>query len=105
MTGLSGFFSRLLGGGKARGGGKADAERAAEEYNGYTIRPVPFEDGGQWITSAVIEKPFPGGAKTHTLIRADMYPGRDAAVAASLFKARQIIDMMGDDVFALDGDG
>lgn len=103
MTGLSGFFSRLLGGG-ARGGGKADAERAAEEYNGYTIRPVPFEDGGQWITSAVIEKPFPDGAKSHTFIRADMYPGRDAAVAASLFKARQIIDMLGDDVFAPDGD-
>ena len=102
MTGLSGFFSRLLGGGARRGGGKADA--AAEEYNGYTIRPVPFEDGGQWITSAVIEKPFPDGAKSHTFIRADMYPGRDAAVAASLFKARQIIDMKGDDVFAPDGD-
>ncbi len=33
-----------------------------------------------------------------------MYPGREAAAAASVFKAKQIIDMMGDDVFALEGD-
>ena len=101
--GLSKFLSRILGGSTAGARG-ADAEPTAEAYNGYTIRPVPFQDGGQWITSAVIEKRFDDVLKEHRFIRADMYPGREAATAASVFKAKQIIDMMGDDVFALEGD-
>ncbi len=105
--GLSKFLSRILGGaalGGRRGAGGTVTEQVAEAYNGYTIRPAPFQDGGQWITSAVIEKRFADGLKEHRFIRADMYPGREAATAASVFKAKQIIDMMGDDVFALDGD-
>ncbi len=101
--GLGKFLSRILGG-SPQGGRGADAEPAAEAYNGYTIRPAPVQDGGQWITSAVIEKRFDDGVKEHRFIRADMYPGREAATAASVFKAKQIIDMMGDDVFALEGD-
>lgn len=101
--GLSKFLSRILGGAASRGGGDTADEQAEEEYNGYTIRPAPFQDGGQWITSGVIEKRFDDGVKQHRFIRADMYPGRESAAAASLFKARQIIDMMGDDVFAQEG--
>ena len=52
----------------------------------------------------MIEKRFDDVLKEHRFIRADMYPGREAATAASVFKAKQIIDMMGDDVFALEGD-
>ncbi len=73
-------------------------------FDGYTIRPAPFQDRGQWITSGVIEKRFADEVKQHRFIRADMYPGREAAAAASVFKAKQIIDMMGDDVFALKSD-
>ena len=102
--GLSKFLSRILGGSSASGNGGAAAEPAMEEYNGYTIRPTPFQDGAHWITSAVIEKRIDDELKQHRFIRADMYPGREAAESASLFKARQIIDMMGDDVFALEGD-
>ena len=102
--GLSKFLSRIFGGSSASGDAGAAAEPAAEDYNGYTIRPVPFQDGAHWITSAVIEKRIAEEVKQHRFIRADMYPGRDAAAAASLFKARQIIDMMGDDVFAMEGD-
>jgi hypothetical protein len=103
--GLSKFMAKLLGGAPKGGGGdQGDPEPAAEEYVGYTIRPVPFQDGGQWITSAVIEKRFADGVKEHRFIRADMYPGREAAASASLFKARQIIDMMGDDIFLTEGD-
>ncbi len=101
--GLSKFLSSIFGGATPRGGEPA-AEPAAEEYNGYTIRPAPFQDGAHWITSAVIEKRIDDEVKPHRFIRADMYPGREAAAAASLFKARQIIDMMGDDVFVLEGD-
>ena len=101
--GLSRFLSRIFGG-PASGAGDSAGDQTVEEYNGYTIRPAPFQDGGQWITSAVIEKRFADEVKQHRFIRADMYPGREAAAAASVFKAKQIIDMMGDDVFALEGD-
>ncbi len=105
--GLSKFLSRILGGpapsGRDAAGGTAAAP-AAEEYNGYTIRPEPFQDRGQWITSGVIEKRFADDVKQHRFIRADMYPGQEAATDASVFKAKQMIDMMGDDVFALKSD-
>ena len=73
-------------------------------FDGYTIRPEPFQDRGQWITSGVIEKRFADDVKQHRFIRADMYPGQEAATDASVFKAKQMIDMMGDDVFALKSD-
>ena len=105
--GLSKFLSRILGGPASSARADADgtaAEPVAEEYNGYTIRPAPFQDRGQWITSGVIEKRFADEVKQHHFIRADMYPGREAAADASVFKAKQMIDMMGDDVFALKSD-
>ncbi len=103
--GLSKFLSKIFGGSPASGdGGGTAAEPEMEEYNGYTIRPAPFQDGAHWITSAVIEKRIAEQVKQHRFVRADMFPGREAAAAASLFKARQIIDMMGDDVFALESD-
>lgn len=104
--GLSDFLSRILGGpapsGRDAAGGPA--EPVAEDYNGYTIRPEPFQDRGQWITSGVIEKRFDEAVKQHRFIRADMYPGQEAASDASVFKAKQMIDMMGDGVFALKSD-
>ena len=106
--GLSKLLSRILGGPASsanKGAGGTAAAPAAEDYNGYTIRPAPFQDRGQWITSGVIEKRFGDEVKQHLFIRADMYPGQEAAADASVFKAKQMIDMMGDDVFALDSDG
>ena len=103
--GLSKFLSRILGGTVSGGGaGGKLAETAEQEYNGYTIRPAPFEDHGQWITSGVIEKRVDDEVKQHHFIRADMYPGRESAAEASVFKAKQMIDMMGDGVFAVEGD-
>ena len=104
-SGLSNFFSKILGGlgSRAReGAGGTSAAPLAEDYNGYSIRPAPFQDRGQWITSGVIEKQFGDEVKRHRFIRADMYPSQEVATDASVFKAKQIIDMMGDDVFALE---
>ncbi len=105
--GILKYLSRILGGpaSGARDAGDSAGEQTVEEYNGYTIRPAPFQDGGQWITSGVIEKRFDDEVKQHRFIRADMYPARDSAISASVFKAKQIIDMMGDDVFKLESDG
>ena len=101
--GFSKFLSKFLGG-PGVGAASSDAEPVEELYNGYTIRPKPFQNGGQWITSGVIEKQFDDEVKQHSFIRADMYPAREAAAEASVFKAKQMIDMMGDGVFALEGD-
>ena len=103
--GFSKFLSKLVGGSGSDGGAKgSDAELAEEHYNGYVIRPKPFQNGGQWITSGVIEKSIGDETKQHSFIRADMYPAQEAAAEASVFKAKQMIDMMGDDVFAMDSD-
>ena len=104
-SGISHFLSKLFGGfGSAprEGAGVTAATSVVEDYNGYSIRPAPFQDRGQWITSGVIEKEFGDEVKQHRFIRADMYPSEEAATEASVFKAKQIIDMMGDDVFALE---
>lgn len=37
--------------------------------------------------------------KTHTMIRADTYMSLDAATEASLSKAKQVIDQLGDSIF------
>ena len=104
-SGISNFLSKIFGGfgSHARGdAGVTAATSVVEDYNGYSIRPAPFQDRGQWITSGVIEKQFGDEVKQHQFIRADMYPSKEAATDASVFKAKQIIDMMGDDLFALE---
>ena len=51
--------------------------------------------GGEFRIAAVIEK----DGRRHELIRADTLRDREAAVAASLGKARQIIDEQGESIF------
>ena len=104
-SGISNFLSKIFGGfgSVAREGASVTAAASVmEDYNGYSIRPGPFQDRGQWITSGVIEKEFGDEVRQYRFIRADMYPSEEAATDASVFKAKQIIDMMGDDVFALE---
>ncbi|QYK41124.1 MAG: hypothetical protein KF887_17350 [Paracoccaceae bacterium] len=87
------FWKRLF-------GAKPDAADAApapgEDYNGFRITPTPIREGGQFRVSARIEK----DGRRHDLIRADTMASADEAAAASLRKARQIIDEQGDRLFA-----
>jgi hypothetical protein len=93
---LKELWSRLA----APSGGTADAaEASAVEYNGYRIRPTPFRNNGQFQTCGIIEKDAPDGMKQHRFIRADAYPGREDAVAFTVTKAKQIIDLQGDRMF------
>ena len=104
-SGISNFLSKFFGGFGSRGregAGDTAATSVVEDYNGYSIRPAPFQDRDQWITSGVIEKQFGDEVKMHRFIRADMYPSEEAATDASVFKAKQLIDIMGDNVFALE---
>jgi hypothetical protein len=93
---LKAFWSRLAGPGA---GGAEAVEAAAVEYNGYRIRPTPFRNNGQFQTCGIIEKDGPEGMKQHRFIRADAYPGREDAIAFTITKAKQIIDLQGDRIF------
>ncbi len=92
------FWSKLFGGGKADAAApKGDV--AAEDYKGFRIVPEPMKDGGQFRIAARIEKAVGGEVRVHKLIRADTMAGYDQAVAASVAKARQMIDEQGERMF------
>jgi hypothetical protein len=83
------LFSKLFG-----GGGTAP-EPASETYEGYKITPNPAREGSRFRIGATIEK----GDKTHHLIRADMLETQEDANAASIRKAKQMIDEQGERLF------
>jgi hypothetical protein len=89
------FWKSLFGGGSS---GRTK-EPEPVEYNGYLIRPAPFEQEGQYQTAGTIEKDIAGARKQHRFIRADRHPSHEAAVEFTVLKARQIVDQMGDRMF------
>ena len=83
------LFSKLFG-----GGGTAP-EPESETYEGYKITPNPAREGSRFRIGATIEK----GDKIHHLIRADMLETLEDANAASIRKAKQMIDEQGERLF------
>ncbi|WP_157020361.1 HlyU family transcriptional regulator [Mesorhizobium xinjiangense] len=83
------------------GGGEREEESGGEEieHNGFRIRATPFKEGGQFQTCAVVTKEIGGALMEHRLIRADRFPDQEDAVAASLRKAKQMVDEQGDRMF------
>jgi len=93
------LWKKLFGGGAVE-----DAERApaaTEEYKGFTLRAVPYENDGQFQTAGIVEKQIDGVRKEHKFIRADRHPSYEDAVAFSLSKARQLVDEQGERMFKL----
>lgn len=88
------FLKKLFGGG---GGGAPQAPQ--EEYKGYRITLTPISESDGYRVCALIEKDAEGETLTHELLRADIVQGLEAAQAASLRKAKQVIDEQGDAVF------
>ena len=88
------FFSKLFGGSKSK------AEPQAETYKDYRITPMPVSDGNVFRVSALIEKDFGGETRSHKLMRADTLQGLEEAQAASIRKAKQVIDEQGDRIFS-----
>ena len=82
---------------KSAGGEPAEA---AIDYKGYRIRPAPYRTDGHYQTAGIIEKDEPEGVKQHRFVRADTHQTREAAVAFTISKAKQIIDLQGDRIFA-----
>jgi hypothetical protein len=80
--------------------GAGEPAEAAIDYKGYRIRPAPYRTNGAYQTAGIIEKDAADGVKQHRFVRADTHPTREAAVAFTISKAKQIIDLQGDRVFA-----
>ena len=68
-------------------------------HEGYSITATPMPADGQFRLSATIEKEIGGGMKSHRLIRADLFPSREAAETAALVKAKRVIDEQGETLF------
>jgi hypothetical protein len=79
--------------------GAVEPTEATIEYKGYRIRPAPYRTDGVYQTAGVIEKDATDGVKQHRFVRADTHQTRDAAVAFTISKAKQIIDLQGDRIF------
>ena len=89
----------LLGGLGAGGGDDAGPPAETVDYNGYRIKPAPFRNNGVFQTAGTIEKDGPHGTLEHRFVRADTHPNREDAVAFSVSKAKQMIDLQGDRIF------
>jgi hypothetical protein len=92
MSFLSALFGKLA---------PAPATKVPEpvEYKGFIIRPAPFKSEGQFQTAGTIERDVDGVHKEHRFIRADAFASLDDAVAFTVSKARQMIDLQGDRMF------
>ncbi|MFK7745982.1 MAG: HlyU family transcriptional regulator [Roseobacter sp.] len=88
------FLKKLFGGGAAS---KSDAP--VEEYEGFRITATPISEGNTYRISALIEKEMGSETRSHTLLRADTVQGLDEAQAASIRKAKQVIDEQGNRIF------
>jgi hypothetical protein len=98
LSKLKAAWSRLTAAGAAPEAGAPAA--AAIEYKGYRIQPTPYKTNGLYQTSGIIEKDVPEGKKTHRFVRADTHHSKEDAIAFAISKAKQIIDLQGDRIFA-----
>ena len=90
------FFKRLFGGGNSTEASKPAAEA---EHKGFQIIATPQSEGGQYRLHGVISKSVDGETKSHTLIRADLFPDADQCAEVTIRKARQVIDEQGERIF------
>ncbi len=81
------------------GGGPPPEPPQPETHEGFRIFPGPIKEGGTWRVAARIEKEVGGETLCHHLIRADTLESQDAAIEASVGKARQMIDEQGERLF------
>lgn len=91
-------FSSGMGGSGAPDSAAAPAKSV--EHKGFTVSAEPFEQDGRYQTAGTIEKEVDGVRRRHRFIRADSHPAMDQAVEFSIQKGCQIVDQMGERVFA-----
>lgn len=79
--------------------GSKPAPLLTQEYKGYRIVDEPMPEGSKFRMSVHIELDVGCETKLHHLIRADTFDCHDAALAAALVKAKQVIDQQGKSIF------
>jgi hypothetical protein len=92
------LLSRLFGGGGGSSG-PAKPRHPTETHKGFTITPDPQKEGPRYRIRGHVSKEVGGEVRTHTFIRADTLESEDAAVTATVGKAKQLIDEQGDRLF------
>lgn len=80
-------------------GSKAASSPEPEKHKDFLIFPEPNKEPGGYRIGARIEKEVNGEIKTHHMIRADTYGSKETAIEASMTKAKQFIDQLGDGIF------
>ena len=83
------LFSKLF------GGGRTPEPAIPETYKDFAITPDPQKESGGWRLAAKVEK----DGQEYTLIRSDVLQTKEQADAASVAKAKQVIDEQGDRLF------
>ncbi|MFZ5672355.1 MAG: HlyU family transcriptional regulator [Pseudomonadota bacterium] len=96
MSFLKSLFG--LGGDKAAGDKPATAAKETE-HKGFTIRAMPYKEGGQFQTAGTISKEIDGEMKEYKFVRADRFSTLEEAADLSLSKGRQIVDEQGERMF------
>ena len=81
------------------GGGEPKAPEAVE-YNGFRIFAEPVQEAQGYRIAARIEKDVAGEVKVHQMIRADTISDPVQAADATIGKAKQVIDQMGERIFS-----
>ncbi len=84
------LLSRLFGGNDG-----SKPSEPAETYRGMQIYAEPQREGGTYRLAARIAHEIDGEIREHHLIRADTFQSIEDAKAASLAKAKQMIDEQG----------
>ncbi len=80
-------------------GKPAVAAAQAVLHKDYRIFPQPIKEGAVYRIAARVEKDVGGGTKVHQLIRADTRSSAEEATEATIAKAKQAIDQLGDALF------
>lgn len=97
------FLKRLFGFGSSTSDPQSQAQSKApapvEEYNGYSIQAQPFEEKGAFQLCGLITREIDGEVLEHRFIRADRFPSMEVAQQMTIAKARQIIDLEGENIF------
>jgi hypothetical protein len=97
MAGIMDSIRKLFGGGSTSK--PPQAANAPDSYRDCLIYAEPMAESGQWRLAGRIVKGEGEAAKEHKFIRADIFSNREEVEAATLRKARQIIDEQGADLF------
>lgn len=83
-------------------GGTPKEDAPASEpvtHKDFLIFCEPISEGGQWRLAGRIVHGEGEGRREHDFIRADVFANRNDAEAATLVKARRLIDEQGMDLF------